>query len=203
VAIEVVPYDPVWRTAFAEIQSELSEALRGVPIRGIAHIGSTAVPGLAAKPQIDIDIIVRRDDLHQAIAALTAIGYEHRGDLGILDRHAMRAPRGASRRNVYVVIDGSLALRNHLAVRGALRADEMLRDAYGALKLSLADEVEDIGAYVEGKTDLLVGILRRAGFTEDEIEAVRAANRHVDEPPPHSPTRRGSPRRVAGCRRRR
>jgi GrpB-like predicted nucleotidyltransferase (UPF0157 family) len=177
VAIEVVPYDHSWPTAFTEIQTQLSDTLRGVPVRAIEHVGSTAVPGLAAKPQIDVDIIVRRDDLHGAIAALMADGYEHRGDLGITDRHAMRAPDGAPRRNVYVVVDGSVAHRNHLAVRHALRADPALRDAYGSLKLRLADEVEDIGAYVAGKTDLVVGILARAGFTEDELEAVRAANR--------------------------
>src|SRR5215204_5568208 len=78
VAIEVAPYDPAWPTAFARIQTELSEALRGVPIRAIEHIGSTAVPGLAAKPQIDVDVIVRRDDLNDALAALTVVGYEHR-----------------------------------------------------------------------------------------------------------------------------
>jgi hypothetical protein len=78
---------------------------------------------------------------------------------------------------VYVVVDGSVAHRNHLAVRDALRADPELRDAYGSRKLRLADEVDDIWAYVAGKTDLVVGILARAGFTEDELEAVRAANR--------------------------
>ena len=177
--IEVISYDPVWPAAFAEIHAQLSEALRMVPIRAIEHIGSTAVPGLAAKPQIDVDVVVRRDDLRDAIAALVAVGYEHRGDLGIADRHAMRAPKDASRRNVYVVVDGSMALRNHLAVRDALRADPLLRDAYGALKRSLAEEVDGIGAYVEGKTDLLVGILASAGFTEVELEAVRAANRQA------------------------
>ncbi len=176
-AIEVAPYDPAWPTAFATVDTELSEALSGVPIRAIEHIGSTAVPGLAAKPQIDVDVIVLRHDLNAAIAALTAVDYHHRGDLGIPDRHAMRAPRGVSRRNVYVVVDGSVALRNHLAVRDALRADPVLRGRYSALKRRLAAEVEDIGAYVEGKTDLLVGILASAGFTEDELEAIRAANR--------------------------
>ena len=178
-AIEVVPYDPAWPTAFAEIHTELSEALRLVPVRAIEHIGSTAVPGLAAKPQIDIDVVVRRDDLPAAVAALAAVGYEHRGDLGIADRHAMRAPKGASRRNVYVVVDGSVALRNHLAVRDALRADPVLRDAYGALKRNLAADVEGIGAYVEGKTDLLLGILASAGFNEVELGAIRAANRQA------------------------
>jgi GrpB-like predicted nucleotidyltransferase (UPF0157 family) len=179
VAINVVPYDPIWPSAFAAIHAELSDALRLVSICAIEHVGSTAVPGLAAKPQIDVDVAVGREDLHDAIAALAAVGYEHLGDLGIADRHAMRAPDGASRRNVYVVVDGSVALRNHLAVRDALRADPMLRDAYGMLKRSLAEDADGIGAYVEGKTDLLLGILAGAGFSEAELEAVRTANRQA------------------------
>ena len=176
-AIEVVPYDPDWPESFAEIRDDLARALRGVRVRAIEHVGSTAVPGLAAKPQIDVDVVVRRADLEDAIAALAAVGYEHRGDLGIADRHAMRAANKAPRRNVYVVVDGSVALRNHLAVRDALRADPVLRDAYGVLKLRLTADVEGTEAYVEGKTDLLVAILAKAGFPEDELEAVRAANR--------------------------
>ncbi len=176
-AIEVVPYDPAWRVRFNEIENELSRALRGVTIRAIEHVGSTAVPGLAAKPVIDVDVIVRRVDVPDAIAALTAAGYQHLGERGIKDRHAMRARGGASRRSVYVVVDGSVAVRNHLAVRDALRADPELRDSYGSLKLGLSAEVEDIWAYLGGKTDLLIDILERAGFTEAELAAVRAANR--------------------------
>jgi GrpB-like predicted nucleotidyltransferase (UPF0157 family) len=77
---------------------------------------------------------------------------------------------------VYVVVDGALSLRNHLAIRDALRSDRSLRVRYGALKLRLSSETHDIDTYVARKSRLLLGILRDAGFTDDELTAVAKAN---------------------------
>lgn len=175
-AIQVVPYDPDWPMRFLAIRAALGEALELVPVVGIEHVGSTSVPGLAAKPVIDVDVIVTRRNLMPAIGALERIGYGHRGDLGIADRHSLAAPNDGLRRNVYVVVDGSLALRNHLAVREALRSDRSLRAQYGALKRRLAAEADDIDRYVNRKSVLLLSILRDAGFTDHELAAIRAAN---------------------------
>jgi GrpB-like predicted nucleotidyltransferase (UPF0157 family) len=176
VPIQVVPYDPSWPRRFARVRADLERALIGVPTIAIEHVGSTSVPGLAAKPVIDVDVVVSRDELRSALDALEAVGYRHRGDLGIPDRHSLHAPDDGVRRNVYVVVDGALALRNHLAIRAALRADDRLRAQYGTLKRRLAAEVDDIDIYVLQKTELLVRILSEAGFTPAEIDAVRAAN---------------------------
>ena len=89
--IRVVPYDPSWPDQFAAIRVALADALRAVPFLAIEHVGSTSVPGLAAKPVIDVDVVVLREHLTPAIEALVAAGYQHEGDLGIRDRHAMRA----------------------------------------------------------------------------------------------------------------
>ncbi len=175
-AIEVVPYDPKWPARFRDISVTLASALEGVAVEAIEHVGSTSVPGLAAKPVIDVDVVVQRDALDDAIRALERVGYTHRGDLGIPDRHSLAEPDGP-RRNVYVTVDGSLALHNHLAVRDALRADAQLRAAYADLKARLAAEIDDIGEYVERKTELLTRILADAGFSEEELDAIRAANR--------------------------
>ncbi len=175
-AIEVVPYDPVWPARFLEIRAALRTALDGIPVVTIEHVGSTAVPGLAAKPVIDVDVVVERADLPAAIRALERAGYTHRGELGISDRHSM-AESDPPRRHVYVVVDGSLALRNHLAIRDALRADAKLRSGYADLKARLSAEVDDIGDYVERKTTFLTQILSNAGFTDAELEAIRSANR--------------------------
>ena len=175
-AIQVVPYDPAWPARFREIRRALGSALEGVPVVAIEHVGSTSVPGLAAKPVIDVDVVVDRIALGRAIRALERVGYTHRGDLGIQDRHSLAEP-DPPRRNVYVTVDGSLALRNHLAVREALTADRQLRAAYAELKARVAAEVDDIAQYVERKTALLTRILAAAGFTDAEIEAIRAANR--------------------------
>ena len=74
------------------------------------------------------------------------------------------------------MVAGSLALRNHLAVREALRTDPELRQRYAQLKFDLARDVTDIDQYVFGKTDLIVSLLTRAGFTESELVTIRAAN---------------------------
>ena len=176
VPIDVVPYDPSWPQRFEHTRRDLAAALEGVPPRSIEHVGSTSVPGLAAKPVIDIDVVVERAHLGATLDALVAAGYHDRGEVGIPDRHSLRAPDDAVRRNVYVVVEGSLALRNHLAMRDALRGDEDLRAEYAALKRRLARDADDIDDYVMRKTDLIARVLSEAGFTSDEIEAVRAMN---------------------------
>lgn len=173
--IEVVAYDPRWPSRFARIRDSLREALDDVPVVSIEHVGSTSVPGLAAKPVIDVDVVIAREHLEAAIDAFVAAGYEHRGDLGIPDRYAMRAPEGV-RRNVYLVVDGSLALRNHLAVRDRLRADSALARTYGALKQRLAGETDEVDDYVARKSEVLLSILAAAGFASAELDAVRTAN---------------------------
>lgn len=175
-AIEVVRYDPVWRVRFREIQAALGTALADVRVVAIEHVGSTSVPELAAKPVIDVDVVVPPADVPAAIRALERAGYAYRGNLGIADRHSMAEP-DPPRRNVYVVVDGSLALRNHLAVRDALRADATLRAAYADLKLRLAAEVDAVDDYVERKTELLTQIMSAAGFTDAELDVIRSANR--------------------------
>ena len=67
--IVVLPYDEKWAQAFLDIKTELDAVLGGLPI-SIEHVGSTSVQGLAAKPIIDIDVVVRRTDVGAAIKAL-------------------------------------------------------------------------------------------------------------------------------------
>ena len=175
--IEVCAYDPEWPAAFRRLRHSLARTLRDVPVVAIEHVGSTSVPDLAAKPVVDVDVVVERQHAGPAIDALVRAGYEYRGDLGIADRHALASPNDGVRRSVYVTVAGSLALRNHLAVRNALLADETLRFAYARLKLDLASRVLEMDDYVAGKTDFLVGVLATAGFSEVEIAEVRRVNR--------------------------
>ena len=176
--IEVVPYDPEWPDAFASIHEEITTAMAGVLVVAIEHVGSTAVPGLAAKPVIDVDVVIELGALDDAIAALQAAGYVHKGEQGVADRHAFDAPPQGPARYVYVVLAGCIALRNHLGVRDALRADRELRDRYGAPKLELGQrEFDDREDYVAAKSELIQEILCRAGLTSDEREAIERMNR--------------------------
>jgi GrpB-like predicted nucleotidyltransferase (UPF0157 family) len=177
VRVDVVPYDPAWPARFDTIRSELSSALKTVSVVAIEHVGSTSVPGLAAKPIIDIDVVVARDDVARAIAALEAIGYASLGDLGVPDRFALRPPDDGVRRNVYVTVDGSLSLRNHCAVRATLLADEKPRREYGDLKLALAQrDFDSIDDYVVAKSPVLQRILERAGIDAQDRGEIAAIN---------------------------
>jgi GrpB-like predicted nucleotidyltransferase (UPF0157 family) len=73
VPVEVVPYSPDWPARFEEVATVLRTALAEVPSAAVEHVGSTSVPGLAAKPIIDIDVVVDADDLSAAIAALVTL----------------------------------------------------------------------------------------------------------------------------------
>ena len=176
--ILVVPYSDAWPEQFAAVASALQRALRDVPLVGIEHVGSTAVPGLAAKPVLDIDVIVRREHLAPAIEALTVAGYRHRGDLGVTDREAVEAPDDDPARNVYVCVDGTLHLRNHLAVRDILRRRPDLADRYGALKAELASDREmDIETYIARKSGILQEVLEESDLSGEEKAVIAALNR--------------------------
>lgn len=176
--VEVVPWDPQWSTDFESIRRELAHACASTTVRSIEHVGSTSVPGLAAKPVIDVAVVVARDDVPGAIEALEAAGYTYLGERGVPDRHAFAEPGHGPARNVYVAVDGALALRNHLAVREVLRDDAELRRRYGELKVELASrDIVDMDTYVAAKTPVLQEVLGASGrFSTDELAAIAALN---------------------------
>lgn len=106
------------------------------------------------------------------------LGYESRGDVGIADRVAMRAPDASPARHVYVCAADCLAVRNHLAVRDILRRDSRLRDEYAAVKLVLAaDPSMNMERYLAGKSDVLQRVLSRSDLSEAERAEILRANR--------------------------
>lgn len=97
--------------------------------------GSTAVPGLAAKPVIDLDVVIAdRTDLSALIKRLRPLGYHHEGDLGVPGREAFTTPAGAPPHHLYVCAVGTPVLNRHLAFCDTLRANAELAQAYGDLK---------------------------------------------------------------------
>jgi GrpB-like predicted nucleotidyltransferase (UPF0157 family) len=175
--IIVVDYDPSWPRTFESLRSAVWKAVADIVI-SIEHVGSTAVPGLAAKPVIDIDVIVPEGDISAGIARLGGLGYEHRGDLGVPQREAFRRPRDSPPHNLYLCPSTSPALANHLAIRDHLRANPADALSYGNLKKRLAREfTHDIDGYVEGKTSFLVEILRQLGFPKDILVEIERINR--------------------------
>jgi len=175
--IRVVSYDPLWPRIFGYLQARIWRQVAH-HVHTILHVGSTSVPGLAAKPVIDMDIVVADQSLLAPVIALLApLGYHHLGDLGITGREAFSRPAGFVRHNLYLCPQGSLGLRNHLAVRDYLRATPVARGAYGALKQRLAADVgHDIDAYVAGKSDFISAILTTQGLNTDDIAAIHQSN---------------------------
>ena len=166
---EVVDYDPNWASAFEGLRALIADTLGEIAI-SIEHVGSTSVPGLAAKPVIDVDVVVAVGDLGRAIQRLVFLGYAHLGDLGIPQREAFRPPKSSIAHHLYVCPVQSPALANHVAVRDYLRANPAAARGYGELKKRLAREYAgDIGRYTEAKTPFLIAILRKVGFPKDAL----------------------------------
>ena len=171
--IKVVPYDAAWPNVFAELKAALEPRLDGLALT-IEHTGSTSIPGLAAKPIIDLIVVIAtRDDLPAMINALAKLGYWHEGDLGIAGREAFAmegpdVPRdGTGRRwpaqNLYVAAADNAELRRHKAFRDYLRAHPDSIAAYARLKEDLAARFpHDIDSYSRSKTEFVEDILRRA-----------------------------------------
>ena len=174
----VEPYQSRWADDYASIRTELNSALEGIEIVGIEHVGSTSVVGLAARPILDIDIIVTRATVPAAIAAVRdRAGYEYMGEWGIEDRHAFKLSGVKPARNLYVCVEDCAALRNHLGVRDVLRSDPELREEYAAVKKKLAEqEHERTQDYVAGKTEILQRVLEKAGIGCEERESIGRAN---------------------------
>jgi GrpB-like predicted nucleotidyltransferase (UPF0157 family) len=175
--VDVVPYSDQWPRAFDRVAQVLRSALVEVPSARVEHVGSTSVPGLAAKPVIDVDVIVDEADVPAAVAALEAVGYTHRGDLGVTGREAFSAPDDDPRRHVYVCTAGTLNVRNHLAVRDVLRRRDDLRDEYAAVKVGLAADPEmDIDTYIARKSAVLQKVLAESDLTDEELRRILRLN---------------------------
>lgn len=176
--VVVEEYNPLWAKQFEQVKHELEDCLQGTRYLRIEHVGSTSVPGLAAKPILDIDIVIQRQQLQGVIETLTIKGgYEYKGDQGIPDREAFRKPNANPATNLYACIEGSQALRNHLAVRDMCRGDAHARDMYAQKKRELATkDWPNVDAYAEAKNEVLQWILARAGFASADLEEIRARN---------------------------
>lgn len=172
--IVVVEYDPCWPDRFEQLRTLYADALAeaGVPVVAIEHVGSTSVPGLAAKPVIDCDIIVAEPQVDAAGNVLVGLGFRPLGELGIPQRWAFKEPAGLTGTNTYVTVDGCLSLRNHLAVRDALRADAVLRDEYAAVKRRVGGSAADLEEYGRGKNAMVQKILAAAGLTDAERASI-------------------------------
>ena len=175
-AIVVAEYDPFWPSRFEALKREywiaMGDAL--VDVVAIEHVGSTAVPGLAAKPVIDCDIVVESANVDAATGVMISLGFTPLGELGIPQRWAFKEPARLAGTNTYVVVNGSLSLRNHLCLREALRADAALRDNYATAKKAAAAEASNIDEYGKIKGPIIQRILALGGLSAEELSSVQS-----------------------------
>lgn len=163
--IVVSDYDPEWPQWFERVRRRVWPAVEGIALR-IDHVGSTAVPGLAAKPIIDLDIVVASEaEVRPVIDRLAATGYRWRGDLGIAGRQYFKAMQdeGLPPHHLYLVVENNKAHLDHWLLRDLLRADPEARERYAALKRRnavLANRDKDV--YVAAKAKLVAELLTQA-----------------------------------------
>ena len=162
--IHIVPYDTDWEEEFTRERERLSRAL-AVPADCIAHIGSTAVPTLAAKPIIDIMIGAGQlpPSAHLTVT-LEGLGYESMGEAGVPGRWYFRL-RSATPANVHVVLHGADHWQRNLRLRDYLRQSSSARQRYEAVKLAaVAEGATTLLAYSAAKSDVVAVLLAEAGI---------------------------------------
>lgn len=169
--IAIEDYNPLWPIEFQELSSVYASVLAG-EVAAIAHVGSTAVPELCAKPILDIDIVLSDwNRLPAVIEKLGKIGYLHEGDLGIDGREAFKLVdqalfsevfrKQAMDHHLYVCAIDSVELKRHIACRNHLRKYRDSAVEYGKLKRDLAERAESRNSYTAGKSAFIGMILAK------------------------------------------
>jgi GrpB-like predicted nucleotidyltransferase (UPF0157 family) len=187
--IIIQDYDPKWIEQFETIEALLILNLKNQIIK-IEHIGSTSVPGMKAKPIIDLDIVIEDDNniLKIVISKLGNLGYIHLGEMGISGREAFKRVSSQSasigskeewfEHNLYVCKKDSVGLINHLTLRNYLNENPIKVIEYSNLKKELVKKFPyDIDSYVDGKTDFILKILKENGVKSSDTELIEIQNR--------------------------
>lgn len=161
--VEVSPYQVRWVSTFEEEADRLRQTF-GDEVVDIHHIGSTSVPGLKAKPIVDILTIVKaihRVDLYND--AMITLGYHPKGENGVIGRRYFEKGGDQRTHHLHVYQEGSPDIERHLAFRAYLCAHPADAKRYSDLKEELARQFPfDIESYIRGKEDLVLEIERKA-----------------------------------------
>jgi GrpB-like predicted nucleotidyltransferase (UPF0157 family) len=185
--LQLEPYNPQWKIEFEQLRQVFSDLLIDIPVT-IEHVGSTAIPGMIAKPILDIDIIPQHEvSLPEISKRLEQAGYISKGEQGIPGRFAFRqrnhftpvTEQGIKwmAHHLYVCFSNSLALKNHLLFRDALLSNQQLAHNYLQLKAGLLNEPGMTREeYNKSKTDFVVSVLAMNGLTEEELMEIKKAN---------------------------
>lgn len=173
--IEVVPYDPTWPLIFQNEVDRISPMVHDV-ITAFYHIGSTAVPDLAAKPTIDILAeVVSLENLDTKDDVMRLLGYEPKGEYGILGRRYYRRLSGEVHLfHIHAFKVGNPEIVRHLNFRDYLRDHEKVRESYEKLKWDLAKRYPyDSALYTDGKSAFIQKVDQKAAEWRSNSERNR------------------------------
>ncbi len=163
----VEPYDKAWAQSFISIRKEIGDALGNLALR-IEHVGSTSVPGLSAKPIIDIDVVIADYSVFdEVICKLEKIGYRYEGNLGIVGREAFKydGKDHLQKHHLYVCPQDSAELKRHIAFRDYLRSHPEAIQEYSRIKEEGAALYPyDMEKYIEYKSPLIERIYQEIGI---------------------------------------
>lgn len=172
----VLPYEAQWKRDFEIIRAELSAAIGECAV-SIEHVGSTSVPGLSAKPVIDIDIVIENEAaLPEAIGRLERIGYRHEGDLGICGREAFEyaGKEHLKKHHLYVCARDSEEIKRHIAFRDYLRAHCEAAEEYGRIKEEGARLYpENVDGYIRHKSAFIERIYKECGLFRLDVRELK------------------------------
>jgi GrpB-like predicted nucleotidyltransferase (UPF0157 family) len=170
--VVLVLYEEAWPSLFEDERAHIEDAV-GPWMEEIEHIGSTAVPGLAAKPIIDIMVGVRSlEDTPALVACLETIGYEYVPELEQqmpFRRYFRKLTGGRRTHQIHLVERSDAAFWNrHVLFRDYLRAHPKVAERYTRLKYEVSDRFrEDRVAYTDAKTDFIAEVIRLAEKEQD------------------------------------
>jgi GrpB-like predicted nucleotidyltransferase (UPF0157 family) len=171
--VVVSPYSEQWPNFFRNLRNDLICLFTPTSI-AVEHIGSTSVPGLSAKPVIDILLgAASLADIESRINLLSGHGYEYvsKYEKEIPERrYFVKSPANSLRVHIHAVVLGSRLWREHLAFRDALRSDLGLRAQYQSLKLQLAEQfVNNKSAYSAAKNPFVESVLATVSNIEHGV----------------------------------
>lgn len=171
--ISVVPYDPSWPEQFELEAAKIQQALGDNCIH-IHHIGSTAVPGLDAKPVIDMIPVVKNiRTVDSCNEVMEALGYSVEGEFGTPFRRFFIKGGDQRTHNIHVYEKGNPEIERHVTFRDHLRAHPDVAAEYAKLKQEVASKSpHDIVAYCNGKTEWVTEIERQLGITSERMMRV-------------------------------
>ena len=161
--IRLVPYDTAWASSFAAEQQRLL-SLFPLELRAVEHIGSTAIPGMPAKPIVDmlagVDSMAVADALFEQVLRHGYTTSRAFNEMLPDRRWFMRSANGHRTHHLHVVVFGSPAWHKHLRFRDRLRSNAALAQSYALLKAELAARFEhDREAYTDAKSEFVASVL--------------------------------------------